>query len=180
VRALLDLGAGMHPDLTGIENAMVAGVVSGLTRSEVRKRMEAIVGFAELEEFCDSPLRTYSTGMQMRLAFSIAIHTDPGILLVDEVLAVGDLRFQRKCLDRIRQIKAQGCAILFVSHDTTTVRQLCDLALWLRSGQLVAAGPADLVVSQYVAEMSAETRRRMASTSPLHGSVPAAFARVQR
>ena len=161
IGALLDLGSGMHPDLTGIENAYLIGVIAGLTRAEVRKRLDAILAFAELEEFADSPLRTYSTGMQMRLAFAIAVHTDPEILLVDEVLAVGDLAFQRKCLDRIQQIRQQGCAILYVSHDTSSVRQLCDQALWLRLGDLVAAGPAEVVAEKYLAEMSAETRRRM-------------------
>jgi lipopolysaccharide transport system ATP-binding protein len=168
VRALLDLGSGMHPDLSGIENTFLIGVVAGgLSRKEVRKRLDAIVAFAELEDAIEDPLRMFSTGMQMRLAFSIAVHTDPEILLVDEVLAVGDLGFQRKCLERIRQIKEEGCAILFVSHDTGTVRQLCDEALWMKGGRLVACGPAEVVAGQYVAEMSVETRRRMPVGSEL-------------
>jgi lipopolysaccharide transport system ATP-binding protein len=118
VRALLDLGAHFHPDLTGRENVFVAGVVAGLIRREVRERLASIVRFAEIEPFIDHPVRTLSSGMLMRLAFAVAVHTAPEILLVDEVLAVGDLGFQSKCLERIAEFKRQGCAILIVSHDT--------------------------------------------------------------
>jgi lipopolysaccharide transport system ATP-binding protein len=160
IGALLDLGAGFHPDLTGRENVFINGVIAGLTRDQVARRFDAIVDFSELEAFIDSPLRTYSTGMQMRLGFAVAAHTDPEILLIDEILAVGDIAFQHKCLDRIAQFKADGCTIILVSHDASSIQQLCDEALWLRQGQLVAYGPADVVVNQYVAEMSAESRRR--------------------
>jgi lipopolysaccharide transport system ATP-binding protein len=105
--------------------------------------------------------------MQMRLGFAVAVHTDPEILLIDEILAVGDLAFQRKCLDRIAQFKAQGCTIILVSHDTNSIQQLCDEALWLRRGKLVAYGPADVVTNQYAEEMSAETRRRTPATHPV-------------
>jgi lipopolysaccharide transport system ATP-binding protein len=160
IRALLDLGSGMNPDLTGKENTFLMGVVGGLTRKQVRQRLEAIVEFAGLKEFIDSPFRTYSSGMQLRLAFAIAVHTEPQILLVDEVLAVGDLAFQRKCLDAIRQIKAQGCAILLVTHDIQAVKELCDEAFWLRGGESVAYGLTESIVGQYVGEMLAETLRR--------------------
>jgi lipopolysaccharide transport system ATP-binding protein len=165
--ALLDLGAGFHPDLTGRENVFVNGAISGLTRQEIGRRFDSIVDFAELEEFIDSPLRTYSTGMQMRLGFSVAVHADPEILLIDEILAVGDLAFQRKCLDRIDDFRSQGCTILLVSHDMHSVQQLCNVALWLRRGKLAAYGPADVVVDQYVSEMSTETRRRTPATKPV-------------
>jgi lipopolysaccharide transport system ATP-binding protein len=167
IGALLDLGAGFGPDLTGRENVYVNGVIAGLTRREVAERFDSIVEFAELEEFIDNPLRTYSIGMQMRLGFAVAVHTDPEILLIDEILAVGDLAFQRKCLDRIQEFKAQGCTILLVSHDAHSIQQLCDEALWLRRGQLVAYGPAEVVVRQYVEEMSAETRRRTPAAQPV-------------
>lgn len=160
IGALLDLGASFHPDLTGRENVFVSGVIGGLTRREVEQRFEAIVAFAELEAFIDNPLRTYSTGMQMRLAFSVAAHIEPDILLIDEVLAVGDLAFQRKCLERIARFKARGCTILLVSHDAQLVRELCDEAIWLREGESAAHGAADVVVGQYVAAMRAETKRR--------------------
>jgi lipopolysaccharide transport system ATP-binding protein len=160
VAALLDLGTGFHPELTGRENVLVSGVIAGLTRRQVTERLESIVAFAELEQFIDSPLRTYSTGMQMRLAFAVGIHTTPDVLLIDEVLAVGDLAFQEKCLERIRQFKADNCAIVLVSHDTGQIRQLCDKALWLRRGRLVAEGDPEVIVEQYVAEMETETRRK--------------------
>ena len=154
--ALLDLGAGFHPDLTGRENVFISGVINGMTRSEVAKQFDAIVAFSELEDFIDSPLRTYSSGMQMRLAFAVATHTHPKVLLIDEVLAVGDLNFQRKCLDRIAQFKAEGCTIVLVSHDTGLVAKLCDEALWLHAGRVAAHGDAEAVVSRYVAD--AETQ----------------------
>jgi len=152
VDALLDLGTGFHPDLTGRENVYVNGVINGLTRREITHRFDSIVAFAELEEFIDSPLRTYSTGMQMRLAFAVATHTHPDILLIDEVLAVGDLAFQRKCLDRIGQFKSEGCSIVLVSHDTGLVAELCDEALWLRAGRVAAYGSGEDVVKRYVNE----------------------------
>lgn len=164
IGALLDLGVGFHPDLTGRENALLNGVISGLTRQEAARRLDSIVAFAELEEFIDSPLHTYSTGMEMRLGFSVAVHTGPEILLIDEILAVGDIAFQRKCIDRIAQFKAEGCTILLVSHDTKAIQDFCDEALWFRRGELVLHGPADVVTGQYVAEMSAETRRRTPPT----------------
>jgi lipopolysaccharide transport system ATP-binding protein len=166
IGALLDLGAGFHPDLTGRENLFISGVISGLTRQEVAAQFENIVAFAELQPFIDNPLRTYSTGMQMRLAFAVAVHIEPDILLIDEVLAVGDVAFQQKCLERIGQFKERGCAIVLVSHDATLVRQLCDEAIWLRDGRVTAHGPAELVVGQYLAEMSAETRRRTPIAQP--------------
>ncbi|HZD11294.1 MAG TPA: ABC transporter ATP-binding protein, partial [Candidatus Binatia bacterium] len=140
IGALLDLGAGFHPDLSGRENVLVSGVISGLTRQEVLDRFDAIVDFAELAAFIDSPLRTYSTGMQMRLAFAVAVHIEPEILLIDEVLAVGDIAFQNKCLDRIAQFKRKGSTVLLVSHEASLVKKLCDRAIWLREGRIVAQG----------------------------------------
>ena len=166
IGALLGLGAGFHPDLTGRENVFVSGVIAGLTRCEIAKRFDAIVTFAELQQFIESPLRTYSTGMQMRLAFAIAVHTMPEVLFIDEALAVGDLMFQRKCIERIGQFKAEGCTIFLVSHDPTQIRQLCDEALWLRAGRLVAHGNAETVVEQYVAQMAHETRRHTPEAQP--------------
>jgi lipopolysaccharide transport system ATP-binding protein len=154
--ALLDLGSGFHNDLTGRENVLIGGVICGLTRAEVARRFDEIVSFAELEDFIDSPLRTYSTGMVLRLAFAVAAHIDPEILLIDEVLRVGDLAFQEKCLARIRQFKSSGCTILLVSHDTDIMGQLCDEVLWLRSGRLAAYGPAEPITRDYVSEMSGE------------------------
>jgi len=176
IGALLDLGAGFHPDLTGRENVFISGVISGLTRREVAERFDEIVEFSELSAFIDSPLRTYSTGMQMRLAFAVAVHIDPEIMLIDEVLAVGDMAFQRKCLDRIAQFKTKGCAIVLVSHDPGVVRQLCDEAIWLKNGCIVGQGPAEIIVGQYIVDMTVETRRRTPSEFPTeHTSVSTAL-----
>lgn len=156
VGALLSLGAGFHGNLTGRENAYINGTISGLTRREIAARFDAIVGFAGLSASIDSPLRTYSSGMQMRLAFSIAIHTDPDVLLIDEVLAVGDLSFQQKCITKILELRDRGCATVLVSHDTEIVRKFCDQALWLHQGQVKSCGPADRVVQQYLDATGAE------------------------
>jgi lipopolysaccharide transport system ATP-binding protein len=154
--ALLNLGAGFHPELTGRESILVNGIIGGLTRREVMDRFDSIVAFSELEEYVDSPLRAYSSGMQMRLGFSIAIHSAPDVLLIDEVLAVGDLAFQRKCLDRIARLKADGCAIVLVSHDADVVQALCEQTLWLRAGHVAAYGPSTAVIPQYVAEANTQ------------------------
>jgi lipopolysaccharide transport system ATP-binding protein len=166
IGALLDLGVGFRPELSGRENIFINGVIAGLTRREVAQRFEAIVAFAELQSFIESPIRTYSTGMQMRLAFAIAVHTAPDVLLIDEVLAVGDAAFQRKCLERIARFKAEGCAIILVSHDTSLIQQLCNEALWLRGGRIVAHGNPETVVNQYLDDRGAETRRRTPTDWP--------------
>jgi lipopolysaccharide transport system ATP-binding protein len=164
--ALLDLSAGFNPDLTGRENAMLAGILDGLTRKQVLQRLDSIVAFAEIEDAIDNPLRTYSSGMRMRLAFSVAVHTDPDILLVDEVLSVGDVRFQRKCLDRIMEIKRSGCSILLVSHVGQTVTGLCDEVIWLNRGELMAQGETAEIVRQYFAHMAKNERDAKRSSAP--------------
>ena len=166
VGALLDLGAGFHGDLTGRENVFVTAIVAGLLRWEVAERFDRIVAFAELEDFIDNPVRTYSSGMMMRLAFAVAIHTEPDILLVDEFLSVGDLAFQTKCLDRISKMKAQGCAIVLVSHDVDQVEQVCDRALWLKQGKVVSYGKPASVVKQYKSDMQTQTQLRTSEISP--------------
>jgi len=157
IGALLDLGASFHPDLTGRENVFISAIAAGLTRREVDRRFDAIVEFAEVPTFIDNPLRTYSSGMQMRLAFSTAIHTYPDVLLIDEFLSVGDLRFQSKCLDRIATLKANGCAIVLISQNAKQIQQFCDQALWLKHGRIVAQGEPDLVAGEYAAHMEDST-----------------------
>jgi homopolymeric O-antigen transport system ATP-binding protein len=169
ISGLLDLGTGFHPDLTGRENVFVNGVISGLTRREVAGRFDSIVAFAELEAFIDNPIRTYSTGMQMRLGFAIAIHARPEILLIDEILSVGDHSFQRKCLERIAEFKAEGCTILIVSHDTGQIREFCDEAIWLNSGRLVLHDSPELVVDKYIAAADAAIDQR-GSVGPENGA----------
>ncbi|KAM3094101.1 ABC transporter ATP-binding protein [Phormidesmis sp. 146-35] len=158
--ALLDLGAGFHPDLTGRENVFVSAIVAGLTRREVTRRFEAIVNFAELDSFVDNPVRTYSTGMLMRLAFSVAIHTEPDVLLIDEFLSVGDGAFQGKCLDRIADLKSNGCAVVLISHNVEQIQQLCDQALWLKQGQVEAYGDPEVVAGRYAGIMDLQSHAK--------------------
>lgn len=160
IGALLELAGGFQGDLSGRENAVLGAVVAGLLKREAIDRLPDIIRFAELEGFIDSPVRTYSTGMAMRLAFAVAVHTDPDIMLVDEFLSVGDMAFQVKCTDRISALRENGCAIVFVSHGMDQVRDLCDRALWLRRGIVMACDSAQAVAASYEQEMHAETLRR--------------------
>ncbi len=148
---LLTLGAGFHPELTGRENVFISGVVQGRTRAEVRRQFDSIVAFAEVEQFIDSPLRIYSSGMAMRLRFAVAAHMQPEILLIDEVLAVGDAAFQQKCQERIRQFRESGSTIVLISHSLEAIREMCDQALWLDAGCVAAQGVPDFVIRQYLA-----------------------------
>lgn len=164
--ALIDLGAGYSGDLTGKENAIFNGVVAGLTRREVQDRMRDIIEFAGLERTIDEPLRTYSAGMKLRLAFSVAVHATPELLLVDEVLAVGDVGFQKRCIERIEQLRARGCSVVLVSHDPDLIRRHCGRALWLRPDEVPVLGSAEVVTSEFVASFARETARRSSATSP--------------
>lgn len=146
--ALLELGAGFHPDLTGRENIFLNGSILGLGRKEMRQKLADIIEFAGVGEFIDIPIRNYSSGMQMRLGFSVAVHVEPEIILIDEVLAVGDYSFQQKCLKRIGQMQEAGVTIVFVSHDFEPVEELCRRALWLEGGELCADGKVDEVLDQ--------------------------------
>ena len=146
---LLELGAGFHPDLTGYENVFFNGVILGLTRREIADRMDEIVAFSEVGDYIGAPVRTYSSGMLLRLGFSVAAHVDASILLVDEALAVGDLDFQKKCLARIAQFRAEGGSILFVSHDLKAVRETANRAIWMQKGRIVMDGDTEAVVSAY-------------------------------
>jgi lipopolysaccharide transport system ATP-binding protein len=147
--ALLDLGAGFHPDFTGRENLRLNAVLAGLTSREQAEKEEEIVAFAELREFIDRPIRTYSTGMVMRLGFALATCVNPDVLVVDEVLAVGDQHFQKKCVDRILGFREAGRTIVFCSHALYQVKQICDRAVWLKEGRVMALGRADAVVDAY-------------------------------
>jgi len=169
VGALLELGAGFHPDLTGRENVSLNGSILGLSRGQIAARFDDIVAFAELERFIDVPVRNYSSGMYVRLAFAVAAHTDPDVLLVDEVLAVGDASFQRKCLDRIAQLRQAGTTIVFVSHDLDIVRNLCGRAVWLDEGQVKMIGPAEAAVTSYLEQV---LNRRREAASKVFGDSP--------
>ncbi|MFN8532728.1 MAG: ABC transporter ATP-binding protein [Dehalococcoidia bacterium] len=150
VSALLELGAGFHPELTGRENVFLNGSLLGFSKADMLARFDDIIEFAELEQFIDTPIKHYSTGMVTRLGFAVAVYTDPEILITDEVLAVGDEGFQRKCLDRIWQFRREGRTIIFVSHALSTVRSLCARSIWLHKGQLMADGPSADVVDSYM------------------------------
>jgi len=149
IAALLELGSGFHPDLTGAENVRVNASLIGLSRRRTADVFDQIVEFADIGDFIGEPLRTYSTGMIMRLAFSVAIHTDPAILLIDEVLAVGDQAFQAKCFERIHQFRHAGKTLLCVSHASGMVQELCDRAIWLDRGELMMSGPIREVIEAY-------------------------------
>lgn len=149
VAALIEIKAGIHPDLTGRENTYIYGSLIGLRRSEVAKRFDAIVEFAELSDSIDRQIKFYSSGMQMRLAFSVAAFLEPDILLVDEVLAVGDAAFQQKCLDRMKALLARGTTLVFVSHDLAAIEAICSRGMWLHSGVVEAAGPVGDVLAAY-------------------------------
>jgi ABC-type polysaccharide/polyol phosphate transport system ATPase subunit len=149
VAALLELGAGFHPMLTGRENVYVSAVVSGMRRAEVDRRFPDIAAFADIGQFIDQPFRTYSAGMQMRLAFAVAIHTDPDSLVIDEVLAVGDTSFQERCIGRIERFRRAGKTLLVASHDVDLVTRLCDRGLVLHEGRLLFDGPVGEAVSRY-------------------------------
>jgi homopolymeric O-antigen transport system ATP-binding protein len=154
IAALLDLGAGFHPDLTGAENVRTNAALLGLSRREVRDRFDEMVAFSEIGDFINEPLRTYSSGMVMRLAFSVAVCVDPDILIIDEVLGVGDMAFFAKCQERIMQFRHAGKTILCVSHSTATLKDLCNRAIWLDHGRMIDDGPLARVVDAYKSAMS--------------------------
>ncbi len=161
VSALLELGAGFHPDFTGRENVYLDGAIMGLSRKVIDERFDEIVEFSEIEKYIDSPAKTYSSGMYMRLAFAVAVNVDPDILLIDEVLAVGDVGFQRKCLERIDKFKSDGKTIVFVSHSTDAVRNLCDQAVWIEQGKLQIKGKTDKVIDQYLSAINKREEERL-------------------
>jgi lipopolysaccharide transport system ATP-binding protein len=149
VTPLLELGGGFHPDLTGRENAILNGVLLGLTKEDVLKKLPAIIDFSEIDEFMDIPVRTYSSGMYLRLAFSVAIHTDPRILIIDEVLSVGDEEFQKKSKEEMIKLIKGGVTTVLVSHDLHAVQEICHRVLWLDHGELVAEGEPAEVIKKY-------------------------------
>jgi lipopolysaccharide transport system ATP-binding protein len=150
VRSLLEVGTGFHPELTGRENTYLSGSILGMNKREIDRKFDEIVAFAEIDKFIDTPVKHYSSGMYMRLAFSVAAHLEPEILLVDEVLAVGDASFQRKCLGKMGDVSRQGRTIVFVSHNMIALKKLCTQAVWLDGGQVVERGEAGLVIDHYL------------------------------
>lgn len=166
ISALLELGAGFHPDLTGRENIYLNASVLGLSREEVDQRFQAIVDFSELESFIDVPVKHYSSGMHVRLGFSVAIHVEPDILILDEILAVGDQAFQTKCIDQIYALKRDGTTIILISHNMDVIRSLCTQILWLEHGALRRAGSVNHIASEYLAETYSSQQPAGADSSP--------------
>lgn len=149
--SLLELGAGFHPDFTGRENIYFNASIFGLTKKQIDERIDKIIEFSELGDYIDNPVRTYSSGMYMRLAFSVAINVDADILLVDEILAVGDQHFQEKCINKMKELKSQGKTMVFVTHSMSTVKEFCTRAVWLDNGKIRMDGKPDDVIKEYLA-----------------------------
>ncbi len=161
VSSLIELGAGFHPDMTGRENIYTNASIFGLTRKEIDTRLQEIIRFSELEEFIDNPVRTYSSGMYMRLAFSVAINVDANILLIDEILAVGDTNFQKKCFDKLREIKAHGTTIVIVSHALEQIEQICETSYWIENGLIKDSGTPKLVHDRYLKSMEEKRNQQL-------------------
>lgn len=157
VASLLEVGTGFHPELTGRENVYFNGAILGMSKKEIERKFDAIVDFSEVEKFLDTPVKFYSSGMYVRLAFSVAVHLDPDILIVDEVLAVGDAAFQKKSLAKMREVAQQGRTVLFVSHSPAAVMSLCKQGIWMNQGKVAFIGTADEAISQYMRNGSAST-----------------------
>ncbi|MGB6430582.1 MAG: polysaccharide ABC transporter ATP-binding protein [Candidatus Acidiferrales bacterium] len=155
IGSLLEVGTGFHPELTGRENVFLSGAILGMGKREIEQKMDAIVAFADVERFITTPLKFYSSGMQMRLAFAVAAHLEPEILLVDEVLAVGDLEFQKKCLGKMEEVSKTGRTIIFVSHQMNQIRRLCERVLWIDGGRIREQGATGKIVAAYESASSA-------------------------
>src|SRR6267378_3438481 len=165
ISALIELGAGFHPEISGRENVYINGIMLGLTKREIHERFNDIVEFAELQDFIDAPVKTYSSGMYMRLGFAVAIHVDPDVLLVDEVLAVGDEGFTHKCLDKFAEFRRRGRTILLVTHSLNLVERFCDEALWLDDGVARAHGDPKRVVGAYLTKVEEGEAQLLAATT---------------
>src|SRR5213596_2705412 len=163
ISALIELGAGFHPEISGRENVFINGIMLGLTKREVTERFDEIVEFAEMKEFIDAPVKTYSSGMYMRLGFAVAIHVDPEVLLVDEVLAVGDEGFTHKCLDKFAEFKRRGKTILLVTHSLGMVERFCDEALWLDAGRIKGSGDPKRIVGANLTDIEQREEQELAS-----------------
>src|SRR5688500_13204361 len=162
VSALIELGAGFHPEISGRENVFINGIMLGLSKREITRRFDEIVEFAEMQDFIDAPVKTYSSGMYMRLGFAVAIHVDPDVLLVDEVLAVGDEGFTHKCLDKFAEFKRRGRTILLVTHALAMVERFCDEALWLDQGEVRGSGDPKRVVGAYLTDVERSEEKELA------------------
>ena len=161
VASLLEVGTGFHPELTGRENVFLNGAILGMSKKEIRLKFDEIVAFSEVEKFIDTPVKRYSSGMYVRLAFGVAAHLEPEILIVDEVLAVGDAQFQKKCLGKMQEVGKEGRTVLFVSHNMAAINRLCKSCILLKAGQIEGIGPSDIIIDKYMSGSGNEIRERI-------------------
>jgi homopolymeric O-antigen transport system ATP-binding protein len=182
VGALLEVGTGFHPELTGRENVFLNGAILNMKRAEIQRRFDEIVEFADIGPFIDTPVKRYSSGMQLRLAFSVAAHLEPEILIIDEVLSVGDVAFQQKCLDRMEGVSREGRTVVFISHNLASVRNLCDRGMLLSRGRSRAVGPVSEVIEEYIGEVERDLPRSLRERENRDGSGELRFvdARLER
>src|SRR5712692_4612624 len=178
IASLLEVGTGFHPELTGRENTYLNGAILGMGRSEIKRKFDEIVAFAEIEKFIDTPVKYYSSGMYVRLAFAVAAHLEPEILVLDEVLAVGDAKFQEKCVGTLRDVTREGRTVLFVSHNMAAIQGLCSKCYLLSSGQLIAEGSPRSVVERYLADASVATRAQLGQRKDRQGNGEIQFLEV--
>ncbi|MGC4044599.1 MAG: ABC transporter ATP-binding protein [Armatimonas sp.] len=178
VASLLEVGTGFHQELTGRENVFLNGAILGMSRQEIERKFDEIVAFAEVEKFIDTPVKRYSSGMQLRLAFAVAAHLEPEILVIDEVLAVGDAAFQKRCIDRMKQLSQSGCTLLFVSHNMEMIPSLCRSSLWLKSGQVMQYGKSLEVIDSYLASLTTDSESSSLSDKARSGNQDASFAEL--
>lgn len=179
VASLLEVGTGFHQELTGRENVYLNGAILGMSRLEIERKFDEIVAFAEVEKFIDTPVKRYSSGMQLRLAFAVAAHLEPEILVIDEVLAVGDATFQKRCIDRMKQLSQSGCTLLFVSHNMEMIPTLCRSALWMHKGQVMMHGDAMQITDSYLTHGTQDANGSDLSQTQRSGDGRAKFASVQ-
>lgn len=175
IASLLEVGTGFHPELSGRENIFLNGSILGMTKAEIKSKFDEIVAFSEVERFLDTPVKRYSSGMYVRLAFAVAAHLEPEILIVDEVLAVGDQEFQRKCLGKMKDVAGSGRTVILVSHNMAAVQHLCERAIYLRNGQLVESGPAEAVIGTYMRAAQGPAAANLADRTDRNGNGKARF-----
>jgi lipopolysaccharide transport system ATP-binding protein len=179
VASLLEVGTGFHPELTGRENVFLNGAILGMTREEIKRKFDEIVAFAEVEKFLDTPVKRYSSGMYVRLAFAVAAHLEPEILIVDEVLAVGDAQFQKKCLGKMGSVSKLGRTVLFVSHNMTAIEQLCPQSLLLKEGRIQRSGPTHHVIAEYLASTATHSAWQIDGQTEREGTGNALITRLE-
>jgi lipopolysaccharide transport system ATP-binding protein len=179
VASLLEVGTGFHPELTGRENVFLNGAILGMSREEIKRKFDEIVAFAEVEQFLDTPVKRYSSGMYVRLAFAVAAHLEPEILIIDEVLAVGDYEFQRRCLGKMNQVARGGRTVLFVSHNMTAIEELCPQSILLKNGRIERSGPTHQVVADYLSSTAAQSAWEIDGQTDREGTGSARITRLE-